>query len=253
MLSHSLAKLSAKLPSSLKYHLATIRPLYSALMRLGEPLVTVQTMAGPLRWHIDHLTSQEYLLGTYEPYMQEAFMKFVKGGATVYDVGAHSGYHSLFSSMLVGPNGRVVAFEPNPLNRASIDKQLSMNPGARVVVSSYALSDRCGLSAFDTSHSSSQGRLSHQGDLNVEVRQLDFLITHEGFPAPDVIKIDVEGYEEQVLRGGMRTIEKYRPVILCDRNDDTTFPMVRDLLVGIGYEVIDGSPIIGSFTDRPGK
>jgi len=246
VLSNSLARFSASLPSSLKYRLATIRPLYNALMRLGEPSTTAQTIAGPLNWQIDDLTSQQFLLGTYEPYMQEAFARFVRPGATVYDVGAHSGYHSLLCALLVGPAGRVIAFEPNPVNRASIKQQLLANPAAQVIVSSYALSDCCGPSAFDTSHGRSQGRLADHGDLTVETRQLDFLVTHEGFPEPDVIKIDVEGYEKQLLLGAMTTINKCHPVILCDRNDDTTFSQVDGLLTDIGYEVTDGWPIIGS-------
>jgi len=245
MLSNSLARFSASLPSSLKYRLAAIRPLYSALLRFGKPLVKAQTIAGAVEWQIDELTSQQFLLGTYEPYMQSAFAKFIRPGATVYDVGAHSGYHSLLCALLVGPSGRVIAFEPNPRNRASIEQQLLANPEAPVTVSSYALSDRCGSFAFDTSQGSSQGRLSDHGDINVEARQLDSLISNEGFPAPDIIKIDVEGYEEQLLRGAMKTIEEFRPVILCDHNDDTTFSTVHGLLSNIGYEVSDAWPIVG--------
>lgn len=246
MLSYSLARFSATLPSSLKYRLAPIRPLYNALMRLGEPLVKARTIAGPLNWRIDSLTSQEFLLGTYEPYMQEAFARFVRTGATVYDVGAHAGYHSLLCALLVGSAGQVIAFEPNPGNRASINRQLLANPEAQVTVASYALSDRCQSSAFDTSHGSSQGRLSDDGAFEVEVRALDFLVTHEGFPEPDVIKIDVEGHEANVLRGALQTILKCSPMILCDRNDNTTFSKIDGLLSAHGYRVINGSPIIGS-------
>jgi len=175
--------------------------------------------------------------------MQEAFSKFVRDGATVYDVGAHAGYHSLLCALLVGPSGRVIAFEPNPENRTSIKRQLSANPKARVSVFPFALSDRCESMALDTSHGSSEGHLSDKGEFIVEARRLDFLIEHEGFPQPDVMKVDVEGHEEQVLIGALKTIEKCWPVILCDRNDDTTFSQVRALLGPRGYMVKDGWPI----------
>jgi FkbM family methyltransferase len=247
MLSNSLAKFSARLPSSLKYRLATIRPLYTALLGLGEPLVTAQTIAGPVNWHIDSLTSQQYLLGTYEPYMQQAFVRFVRDGVTVYDVGAHAGYHSLLCALLVGSSGRVIAFEPNPLNRASIERQLRANPQARITVCPVALSDHCESTWLDTSRGTCQGQVSDHGEFAIEARSIDFLVSHEGVPGPQVIKIDVEGHEEQVLRGAVNTVDQFRPVILCDSNGDDTFSEVCAVLEPHGYSVVDGSPIIGIF------
>jgi len=98
---------------------------------------------------------------------------------------------------------------------------------------------------LDTSHGSSQGCVSDEGEFSVEARTIDFLIENERLPEPDVIKIDVEGHEEQVLLGGLATIDKCRPVILCDRNDDTTFSRLSTLLSSHGYEVADGWPITG--------
>lgn len=251
MFSRSFARFSASLPSSIKYRLSTLRPLYAGLMRLGEPLVKAQTIAGSLNWSVDNLTSQQFLLGTYEPYMQEAFAKFIRRGATVYDVGAHAGYHSLLCALLVGPSGRVIAFEPNPSNRESIKRQLSVNPEAPVSIAPYALSDRSETVTLDRSHGSSQGRVSDEGDCSVEARTIDFLIGHEGFPEPEVIKIDVEGHEEQVLRGALEAIDRCRPVILCDRNDDSTFSSVSALLGSHGYEVTDGWPITAIPSRKP--
>jgi FkbM family methyltransferase len=212
-------------------------------MQLGQPLVTAQTIAGPLSWRTDGLTSQQFLLGSYEAYMQEAFAKFVCPGATVYDVGAHAGYHSLLCALLVGSEGRVIAFEPNPANRESIKRQLAANPEARISLSPYALSDRCQTMTLDVSYSPSQGRLSSDGDVRVEARQIDFLIENENFPDPDVIKIDVEGHEEEVIRGARATIDRCRPIILCDWDDSTTFAKVSGVLGPQGYEVSDGWPI----------
>lgn len=247
MFSHSFARFSASLPSSLKYRLATLRPLYAGLMRLGQPSVKAQTVAGPLNWTVDELTSQQFLLGTYEAYMQEAFSTYVRAGATVYDVGAHAGYHSLLCASLVGPTGQVIAFEPNPRNRDSIKRQLSANPKISVTLTPYALSDRCASLAFDVSHGASQGCLSDNGEFEVEARSIDFLIANEGFAEPNVIKLDVEGHEEKVLLGGLETIDRCKPVILCDRNDDSTFSTLCALLEPHGYLVVDGWPIIATY------
>src|SRR3712207_7787352 len=71
MFSRTIAKITSKLPSPLKYRLSGLRPIYSKIISLGEDTVNVETTAGMLRWRQDHLTSQTFLLGTYEKEMQE--------------------------------------------------------------------------------------------------------------------------------------------------------------------------------------
>jgi len=217
--------------------------MHARLLRWGEPVIEIESEAGSFKWEIDELTSQGFVLGTYEPHMQRAFVQFVKPGFTVYDVGAHAGYHSLVSGKLVGNNGTVIAFEPNPSNLKSILRQLRANPECRVSVRGVALSDQCGMATFDTSPGSSQGRLSASGDLNVDVRTIDSMVGSQDIPPPDLIKLDVEGHEEAVLRGGITVLTRYKPLILCDTNDETTYPCVARLLEPLGYELHLGPPI----------
>src|SRR5438132_27841 len=120
MLADLLAGISSGLPTSLKYKLGGLRRPYTFLMRLGSRVVRVKSIAGSVNWEIDELTSQQFLRGTYEQYMQDAFAKLIRPGEIIYDVGAHAGYHSLLCGLLVGSTGRVFAFEPHPLNCSSI-------------------------------------------------------------------------------------------------------------------------------------
>jgi hypothetical protein len=64
-------------------------------------------------------------------------------------------------------------------------------------------------------------------------------------PIPDVIKIDVEGEEEKVLRGSLKTLSKFRPIILCDYNDDKTLSLLSGILLPLDYEILPGPPVIG--------
>lgn len=243
MFSRSLARVASILPSSLKYPLSGLRPLYTFVMGVGEPVIMVQTAAGSVRWRVDGLTSQCFVLGTYEPYMQEAFVKFVRPGSTVYDVGAHAGYHTVLCALLVGDAGSTVSFEPNPGNFHSISKQLDLNSLTQVTLSPFALSDRCGSQMMDTSINSSQGRLAASGDLEVETHTCDCLVETQGFSPPDLIKIDVEGHEGRVLKGAQRTLERYKPVVICDYNDSSTLDTVSGILKPLGYQITPGPPI----------
>jgi FkbM family methyltransferase len=250
LFSKSLARFASVLPSSLKYPLSGLRPIYTFVMGVGEPVIEIQTAAGPLQWRVDDLTSQFFVFGTYEPYMQAAFVKFVRPGSTVYDVGAYAGYHTLLCALLVGDSGHAISFEPNPENFRSIQGQLELNSLTQVKLSGFALSDECGERKMDTSVNRSQGWLSATGDLGVEAHTCDCLVETEGFPPPDVIKIDVEGHEEEVIRGAMKTIRKYRPVILCDHNDQTTFPGLESILMPLGYTLEPGPPIVALHKER---
>ena len=243
MFTRTLAKISASLPSSLKYKLSRCKPFYTYLMGLQQQVVEVQTSAGVLNWKVDRLTSQEFILGTYEQYMQKAFTELIDEGFVIYDVGAHAGFHSIFCGLLVGSSGHVIAFEPNPDNRLSIERQKAVNQSLPLTIVPFALSDQCMTVQMDTSPGSSQGRLTESGNITVEARTLDFLVGRGLIPPPQLIKIDVEGHEKQVLLGAMDTLQKYRPIVLCDYNDDTTLDLVKELLEPLLYKVNSGPPV----------
>jgi len=243
MFARTLAGIAAKLPSSVKYRMDKLKPLYTRAMRLGQSSTIVETSVGQLRWRIDALTSQEFLRGTYEPYMQDAFLKYVHPGNTVFDIGAHAGFHSVFCGLLVGATGRVFAFEPNPISRDSLEGQIRLNRTLRVEAVPYALSDSVGLADFDATQGS-ESRLTSTGKSKVEMKTLDSLVPVD-LPIPNVIKIDVEGEEEKVLRGSLKTLSKFRPIVLCDYNDDKTLSILAGNLLPLDYEILPGPPVIG--------
>jgi FkbM family methyltransferase len=242
MFSRTLARVSAAFPSSVKYRLTRLKSIYISLLQVGESETTVTTAAGVLQWRIDELTSQEFLLGSYEQYMQKAFQRFVQPGFTVFDIGAHAGFHSLFCGLLVGNFGRVLAFEPNPKNRNSMALQLQANPQLPITLLPFALSDHDASLNFDTSNAA-EGKLTNEGDTLVEARTLDGLISSGILHPPDIIKIDVEGHEKEVLKGSRMVLEKYRPIILCDDNDGSTFELVSSELRTLGYRMEGRLPI----------
>jgi FkbM family methyltransferase len=243
MLARTLAGIAAKLPSSVKYRVGKLKPLYTRAMHFGQSSTIVETSVGQLRWQIDAFTSQEFLRGTYERYMQEAFLQYVHPGNIVFDVGAHAGFHSVFCGLLVGPAGRVFAFEPNPISRGSLEGQVRLNPTLRLEVVRYALSDTVGWADFDATQGC-QSRITSTGKSKVEMRTLDSLVSVE-LPIPDVIKIDVEGEEEKVLRGSQKTLSKFRPIVLCDYNDGQTKASLSRILLPLAYEILPGPPVIG--------
>ena len=139
--------------------------------------------------------------------------------------------------------GRVFAFEPNPISRHSLEGQLRLNQTLRLAVVPYALGDTVGLADFDATRGS-ESSITSTGTSKVEMRTLDSLVPVE-LPVPDVIKIDVEGEEGKVLRGSLKTLSKFRPIVLCDYNDDKTLSILAGNLLPLDYEVSPGPPVVG--------
>lgn len=242
MLTRTLTRMAAALPSSFKYKLAPLRAVYTKVLGLGQPVAGVDTPAGSFRWTIDELTSQAYLRAAYEPAMQQLLVRFLRPGHVVYDIGAHAGFHSLYSALLVRPGGLVVAFEPNPKSRASLERRVRANPELKIRIMPCALSDGFAVLRMDISRGS-QSCISESAQSVVEARTLDSLVEESRVPVPNLIKIDVEGYEEYVLRGALRTLRSFSPVVLCDYNDSGTFDMANRMLRPIGYQVFPGPPV----------
>jgi len=182
---------------------------------LLPPGLSVPILQGPLRgkrWIVGS-SNHGCWLGSYEFGKQRRFAEMVRPGAVVYDIGANVGFYTLLAATLVGPEGTVVAFEPLPRNLHFLSAHISMNGLTNVVVRPVALADRSGTLRFDDSGGPSEGRLAAEGSKTVECATLDALAAEGEIPPPDVIKMDVEGAELLVLRGGEATIRTHRPTL----------------------------------------
>lgn len=190
--------------------------------RLLPPTVAPPIPRGPargLRWPLG-AGHGLHALGVYEPAESRAFVGLTRPGDVVYDIGAHAGYYTALAGRLVGPAGRVVAFEPLPRNLAWLGRTIAANRLGNVRVIAAAVSDRTGKASFavgagDPDQSGSyMGRLTAGGDIPVETLRLDEFVREGSEPPPALLKIDVEGAEVRVLAGARETIAACRPIIV---------------------------------------
>ncbi len=169
--------------------------------------------------------------GTREPGVLRFAQDRIASGDTVFDVGAHVGEWTLLFSELVGGSGRVVAFEPDPVARASLRKNVDMNHLSNVSVEETAVSDtpgrtRLAAERFGSGLSSivrRQDRGTHYRAVEVESTTLDqYCETHD--LAPDWIKIDAEGAEPLIVEGMSRLIETRHPSVILEFHSDSLTP-----------------------------
>jgi len=144
--------------------------------------------------------------GCIEPFQTEIVLNEVRPGDTVVDVGAHIGYYTLILARLVGPVGRVLAFEPDPLNYALLRRNVEMNGYGNIELFPLALSDRCArFNLYQSSDNAGDHRLyvSHdepRSAVEAEAATLDSVFRDRAGTV-DFIKMDVQGSEGMALEG----------------------------------------------------
>lgn len=143
-------------------------------------------------------------------------------GETVFDVGGYEGIFTLFFARRVGPRGHVVTFEPNPCNFARIVENVRLNGFSQVLVRQLAVGSAPGRASLvfpadETARGSLETQIAdqirqEQGVVTVDV-ELDTLDRQvaAGLPEPDFVKLDVEGFELDVLHGMRGLLERRHP------------------------------------------
>jgi len=162
----------------------------------------------------DVLTRALLQENVFEPAVRSVMNQHVKPGMVVLDIGANIGYFSLRLSSLVGVNGRVIAFEPNPVVLDELKFNLALNgtKNVDVVASALAESDGEAEFCFPEIGMEAHGSLRPNDTFKVQKRsvvkvaRLDSILEAKGIRKVDFVKIDVEGAERLVIRGGERLL-----------------------------------------------
>lgn len=151
--------------------------------------------------------------GVWEPGTTALLKKIISPEMTVVDIGANIGYHTLTAANLVGSNGKVYAFEPEPGNFDLLNKNIHANKYDNVTTICKAVADKVGISEmiiYPTKHGAHKLMIpnnTHKITMPVEVVTLDEFFKDIKKPI-DVVKIDVEGFESAVFDGMENMIKK---------------------------------------------
>lgn len=183
-------------------------------------------------------------IGLYESDLIECISRIgAPKGSLVIDIGAHAGYYTLFFSSLVGDKGRVLAFEPNPVNSANLIRHLGMNDLNNVQVITAALGDAEDFVSLCLGASSAESFISTESHVTgVYVPVLcessnGFKRLIQGDERVALIKIDVEGYEAKVLAGLRGLIADHKPNIFVSLHNANARDAVLKLMQCMGYAI----------------
>ncbi len=181
-----------------------------------------------------------------------AFLKNnCKSGATVLDIGAHLGLMSAICAQLAGDKGHVYAFEPTPLTFGVLKKVTRMNDAQDIIHPvNKAVSNFTGELDFfvDENAGSNANSLVSRNDKNRNTRKtgvitIDDFVKEQRLTKIDLIKIDAEGSELDVLRGGMNSMLQFRPKMILAlhpqliKNNGQNAGDIYDLLGEMSYRI----------------
>ena len=210
-------------------------------LRLVPKSAVVPVLCGPLRgakWIAGSLTHGCWA-GTFEYNKQRLFASLINPDSVVYDIGANVGFYSL----LAARRGAhlTVACEPDPANVFILRRHIELNSVSTVTVEQAAVCEVEGFEGFRRNRD--MGTLGGSGH-KVKTITLDSLLLR--YPAPTLVKIDVEGAEWRVLQGATKAL-KYHPTVFVAFDDpEHTKEPGTDLMVrhGYDYQEISGNELL---------
>lgn len=191
-----------------------------------------------------------YIYYGFKENSRENLYSNIKKEDIVLDVGANVGDVSMMASKIVSEKGYIYGFEPDPTNFLRLNKNLSLNNFQNIDVINKGIGDKKGrfsLSIIDDRNRGMNKIVKTQSGTNtineIDVIRLDDFVNERGLKKIDVIKIDVEGFEMNVLKGAEAIIKKYQPILFIEIDDNhlkeqnTSAKELVSLVKSLGYNI----------------
>ncbi len=176
----------------------------------------------------------------WESKSREIFSILSLSSNTVFDIGSYTGVYALVAAKS-NKNLKIKAFEPNPDLFSALEKNIKLNRVGNVKAEQMALDKEPGEAYLYLNHDihTSIGSLVQSSSAGKKIlvnkTTLDIYCENNSINCIDLMKIDVEGYETNILQGGMSIIMKSNPIILMESLSQKTLETQYELLSKLGY------------------
>ena len=179
-----------------------------------------------------------YFLSYQDKYVHDSIIKLCKNGMVALDIGANIGAYTFKMAQLVSEKGQVIAFEPTSWAFSKLKKNVELNNFNNIILNRIALSNE---SKTEKRHFRSswlvkggQNPISKTDDI-IQFIMLDDYLLKNSISKVDFIKLDVDGFEFQVLQGAAKTLKECKPIIILETSIRSRNKKVEEIL----YYLID--------------
>lgn len=191
---------------------------------------------------------------TIEP--REKLYNLVKDGTTIIDVGTNIG-ETLLNFARINKTGLNIGFEPVPDLYARAEYNLKLNDLPNIKLENLALSNEAGKLTFNVTNENNSGGIFLSSDLNQEdssrtVRAitLDSYVLENNLDNISLLKIDVEGFELNVLEGAVMTLNKFKPALFIELDDSFLRRQGKSGKELVGFLIDKGYQIFSAENDK---
>ena len=140
------------------------------------------------------------------------------------DVGSNIGYYVCLESKIIGKEGKIIAIEPSPLNFKYLQKNVDLQEKSNIELYNFACGDKDGEISFSVSNRSNWSRVVSDElidappdtiieTVTIPIKKIDSFIDEKSIEKLDFVRMDVEGYEKNILQGMKKSLQKFKPLI----------------------------------------
>lgn len=244
---------------------------YDKIKRNRMGLKKNKTILGKYNMEIladdEGISTELQIYGIHEPLTTHLILNEIKEGMFCLDLGSNIGYYAIIESNIVGKSGKIFAIEPSPINFPILKMNLENQKKNNYLVNNIAIGEKDEEMEFIVSKKSNWSKIRidneevNLGDeiVKIPVKTLDSFVNENNIEKIDILRMDVEGYEYNILKNAKKVLEKYEPKLLIEVHKmylgtTKTFDMLKNLQ-RLGYEIkffiprIYDTPIIGKTSD----
>lgn len=185
---------------------------------------------------------------------KEKLYSLANAGDTILDIGTNVGDVAMHLAQKASISGQVIGFEPDPINFKRVSQNLALNSFSNIQILNIGLGESEGTFYVKTPDEHNAGMTRITQDISghkVTIKRLDYVETIQNLSKINLIKMDIEGYEMNALKGGIETLKKHKPILFIELDNNNLIDQNSSAIELVAFIEQLGYKIHHAVTNQP--